>query len=130
MRTVSNHNKNYEQDDCMRILLQPLEGKTMTFTAIFEKYGRMIDGRKTMLVSSVKDSNGLPITHHVWIRELHQIKYSEFIPGDILIFQATVERYVKGYKGYKIEERLKNPPKINYGLTCPKNILRLSPSMC
>ena len=131
MRNLGNYNKKYQKDDLMRTSLQPHEGKTMQFTAIFEKYGKIKDGRKTMLVSSVKDCHGGSIADHVWIKELSKIEYSEkFLPGDILIFTAMVVLYVKGYKGYQIDKRLRSPIKINYGLAYPKNVLRLSPSMC
>ena len=70
MRGISKYHKNYEKDDSMRVFLQPLEGQTLTFDAIFEKFGRTSDGRKTMLVSSVKNSGELLMAGHVHIRQL------------------------------------------------------------
>ena len=110
----------------MRINFQGCVGRRMTFVGIFWKYGAFSNRRgtgRTILLRSVKDINGHTFANHVWINYTAGFDaVGEFKTGDLVQFEATVFEYVKGYRGGKIEDRLKHPLQVDYGLKYPRKV--------
>lgn len=110
----------------MRFNLEALEGKRVTFTAIFWKYGSFRSkwgAGRTILLRFVRDMKGNLLTDHTWINYTPSFDAAgEFRQGDLVCFDARVGKYIKGYFGQRIEDRLSHPPKEDYRLKFPHNV--------
>ena len=112
----------------MRTELQPLEGRRVTFTGTFIRFGVFETKwgfHKKVLLKNIKDIQGRRMAQHISLSEPSDIRVFEgFNPGETLQFSAVVCSYVKGYHGENIELKLARPWCIDYGfheihdLTC------------
>jgi len=114
----------------MRIELQPLDGQKSRFVATFEKYGtfrsRGIVG-KSILLRNLKTIKGRLLADHIWINYTAGFDaLGEFLRGDVVQFTATVRPYMKGYFGNRIDDRLKHKGSLDYRLTYPRNVERIT----
>ncbi|MEM4099028.1 MAG: hypothetical protein QXW57_04695 [Candidatus Micrarchaeaceae archaeon] len=78
--------------------------------------GEMI---KTVLLTNVK-RDGKLVTDHVWFvvgKRLSGLK-----EGDVVKFQARVQEYVKGYRGWKEDIIIDNPPSVDLKLSFPTKV--------
>lgn len=113
----------------MRADLQALEGRRVTFTATFEKYGVFrkhgVVGR-TILLKDVRTLDGRFIAQHIWLNYTAGFdKEGEFVRGERVQFTAMVKPYVKGYFGDRIEDRLARPYMVDYRFTYPRDVVRI-----
>jgi len=112
----------------MRTELQPLEGRRVTFTGTFIRFGVFETKRglhKKVLLKNIKDIQGRRMAQHISLSEPSDVRVFEgFDKGEILQFSAVVCSYVKGYHGENIELKLARSWCIDYGfheihdLTC------------
>ncbi len=103
----------------MRTELQPLEGRRVTFTGTFIRFGVFETKwgfNKKVLLKNVKDIQGHHMAQHISLSEPSDVKVFEgFGQGEVLQFSAVVYSYVKGYHGENIELKLARPWCIDYG---------------
>ncbi|WP_128693743.1 hypothetical protein [Methanoculleus taiwanensis] len=114
----------------MRTELQPLEGQKSRFVATFERYGiyrsRGIVGR-SILLRNLKTVKGRALADHIWINYTAGFDaIGEFARGDVVQFTAGVRSYFKGYFGQRIEDRLARKSSLDYRLTFPRNVVKIS----
>jgi len=114
----------------MRTELQPFEGQKSLFVATFEKYGiwrsNNIVGR-SILLRNLKTVRGRLLADHIWIKYIAGFDaLGEFVRGDVVRFTAGVRPYVKGYFGQRIEIRLARKPGLDYRLTFPRTVERIT----
>ena len=113
----------------MRIHLEGLEGKRLPFTAIFWQYGifRSVRGAvRTILLKFVRNKDGKILSDHMWINYTPSFDAAgEFQQGDIVSFDASVGKYIKGYFGERIEDRLNHPAREDYRLKYPHNVKKI-----
>lgn len=117
----------------MRTSLQGLDGKRVSMTAVFWKYGTF-RGRgcvaRTILLKNIRDEQGNILADHVWINYTAGFdSVGVFRPGDVVKFTAQVSSYIKGYCGENIEGRLMNPIKWDYRLKYPRNVQKIGTMM-
>lgn len=113
----------------MRTDLQALEGRRVTFTATFDKYGvyrkHGVVGR-TILITDVRTFDGRFIAQHIWLNYTAGFdKEGAFVQGERVQFTAMVKPYVKGYFGDRIDDRLARPYAIDYRFTYPRDVVRI-----
>jgi hypothetical protein len=130
MKNTHSFKKEASRDGSLKVNLQPLEGRQMTFYATFEGYGvyRKNNGILgfSILLLTLKDNNGRILTNHIWINNISGFKDIEGLnSGDQIQFTALVKMYRKGYQGLKIETRILKPPRIDYGLENVRNIRKI-----
>lgn len=113
----------------MRFNLEGLEGRRITFTAVFWQYGSFRSFRgtgRTILLKIVKDVKGRILADHIWINYTASFDaVGEFQQGDIVTFDARVAKYIKGYFGERIEDRLSHPAREDYRLKYPHNVKKI-----
>ena len=113
----------------MRFNLEGLEGKRCTFTAVFWQYGTFcshcVAGR-TILLKFVRDVKGNLLADHMWINYTRAFDaVGEFRQGEFVSFDASVGKYIKGYFGERIEDRLDHPAREDYRLKFPHHVKKL-----
>lgn len=101
----------------MRNLLQFLEGNRFIFEGVIQRTGirSTVDGteRETVMIKNIKLANKKTvICDHVWINSSKHLKEAKI--GDVVQFEASVSKYVKGYKGEK--NGINRPIKIDYNI--------------
>jgi hypothetical protein len=112
----------------MRTYLQPLEGKRATFIATFS--GREIFKtkrglREKMVLNDVRDVQFKPLTDHVSITDQASLQQMALLKeGDLIVFNAGVRKYHKGYPGDDIDLRLKHPESVDYMLCDVRGIIK------
>ena len=112
----------------MRTDLQPLEGRRLTFIATFSgrdvfktKWGL----REKVVLKEVKDVQFKLLTDHVSITDHASIQLMAFLKaGDLIVFNAGVRKYHKGYPGDDIDIRLKHPYSFDYMLCDVRDIIK------
>ena len=113
----------------MRTNLQGLAGRRVTLTAVFWQYGTYRGNGccgKSILLRHVRDLSGRLLADHIWINYTAGFDAAgEFCRGDIVRFVATVDEYVKGYLGEKIDDRLLRPPAVDYCLKFPRRVEKI-----
>ncbi len=113
----------------MRTNLQGLAGWRVTLTAIFWQYGTYRGGGcpgRSILLRQVRDRPGRLLADHVWINYTAGFDAAgELCRGDAVRFTATIDEYVKGYRGDKIDDRLARPPAVDYRLKFPRGVERI-----
>jgi len=113
----------------MRTELQALEGRRLTFTATFDRYGAYRKGGvagRTILLRDVRTLDGRFIAHHIWLNYTAGFdKEGEFMHGERVQFTAMVKPYVKGYFGDRIDDRLARPYAVDYRFSYPRDVVRL-----
>jgi hypothetical protein len=118
------------EDKKMRTELQPLEGRRVTFTGTFIRFGVFETKRsfhRKVLLKNVKDIHGRHMAQHISLSEPSDVKVFEgFGQGEVLQFSAIVCSYVKGYHGENIELRLARPSCIDYGFREVRDLICVS----
>ena len=113
----------------MRFNLEGLEGKRLTFTATFWHYGIFRSYRgsgRTILLKFIRDMKGRLLADHMWINYTQSFDaVGEFSQGDMVCFDASVGKYIKGYIGERIEDRLNHPAREDYRLKYPHNVKKI-----
>jgi len=113
----------------MRFNLECLEGKRLMFTAMFWQYGSYQSRRgcgRTILLRFVKDLKGRLLADHIWINYTPSFDaVGKFEKGDLVCFDASVGKYIKGYFGQRIEDRMSHPARVDYRLKYPHNVKRI-----
>jgi len=113
----------------MRINLEGLEGKRFPFTAIFWQYGFFRSARgvgRTILLRFVRNMDGKILSDHMWINYTPSFDaVGEFQQGDIVSFDASVGKYIKGYFGERIEDRINHPAREDYRLKYPHTVKKI-----
>ncbi len=113
----------------MRFNLEGLEGKRLSFTAMFWQYGtfRSVRGAgRTILLKFVRSTDGKILSDHTWINYTSSFDaVGEFQQGDLVSFDASVGKYMKGYFGERIEDRLNHPAREDYRLKYPHNVKKI-----
>lgn len=114
----------------MRTELQPLEGKRVTITGTFIRFGvfKTKGGlQKKALLKNVMDIHGRYMAHHVSLSEPPDVRvFDGFSHGEVLQFSATVYSYVKGYFGENIDLKLTHPWCIDYGFHDVRDLICVS----
>ena len=80
--------------------------------------------KETLLLVNIVDENGRKITDHLWFNYTKGFWKAHLYEGDIVEFDARVQKYVKGYFGHKRNVHVKR--KLDYKLSRPTKIKNLS----
>lgn len=111
----------------MRKDLAKIDGVRATFTGTFERYGEKSgwQGRmdKTILLKDVKNQRGEVVCDHLWFNYTKAIAKLNLAPGDIVVFDARVRQYTKGYFGYR--DDVYKPIEQDYKLSHPTKVRKL-----
>jgi hypothetical protein len=104
----------------MRTDLANLEGERRRFRAMVEEFGVARSGKKeTILLVDVRRADDLEtiVADHLWVRK--GASFAGVSLGDVIEFDAEVERYEKGYVNFVrgIDETT-----VDYRLTKPANV--------
>ena len=107
----------------MRKLLKPLLGQRLRFNAEVKQFGKKTAYKGTVLVTlllinlKLEDSDEV-LSDHLWMTAG---KWSSTVSiGDTIAFNARVDSYTKGYKGYKND--IDSPIRIDYRLVRPTKV--------
>ncbi len=97
-------------------------GERLRFKGTFERYGikRAYKGlpKETILLKDIKNTHGEEITEHLWFNYTKSFQgLGLLFPGDIILFDARVGSYEKGYVGRGEDNRT-----VDYHLTRPTRI--------
>jgi len=109
----------------MRTNLQGLNGKDVDMTAQFcgffscRRNGRMF---RSALLHSVRNASGRMLTDHVWVRKPWAFEIAGVEEGGCIAFTGSIQEYVKGFHGEDVEQRIENPPQIDYGVANPRDV--------
>ena len=76
------------------------------------KIGLSANGVRVVLLKNVVEASGKFNFDHLWVPFFHECEEFELLQGDLIKFEARVEKYRKGLK-YQYE---------SYGLTEVKNV--------
>ena len=114
----------------MRTKLKKFDNVRMRFKGTFERYGQKTNFKgypeKTILLINVKDDANKQVTSHIWFNFTKGFQaLGELEQGDFIEFHARVKAYVKGYRGYREDVMMENPPSTDYKLSHPTKIGRL-----
>jgi hypothetical protein len=88
-----------------------LIGERHTFSATFSRYGTKPGGKKrdkrlpTICLQDIKDESGNFVAVRVWVGSTKDMRSLALKPGQRISFDATVDTYVKGYKGKASKSR-------------------------
>jgi len=114
----------------MRTELQPLEGRRVTFTGTFIRFGVFKTKwgfQKKVLLKNVKNLQSRHMAQHISLSEPSDVRVFEgFSQGEVLQFSAIVYSYVKGYPGENIDLKLARPWCIDYGFHDVRNLICVS----
>lgn len=103
--------------------------KRHKFYAQFVRFGVKIGYKgpiATVLLKNVCDEYGDLITDHLWFNKTKGFTNLNLVEDDIISFDARVDAYEKGYKGYDCMKQLDNPIEMDYKLSYPTHIQRVS----
>jgi hypothetical protein len=103
----------------MRTKLSKYTGQRLSFTASIGRFGQTKVSNRTVnraICLENLTTKKMLVADHVWLLETKSISVAHIKPGDIIQFNATVQRYPKGYQGYN------RPPVWDYGLSCVSDI--------
>ena len=118
----------------MRPKLKRIEGERKTFTGTFARFGKKDRYRPkkvgdewvthdlTVLLVDVRDSDGNPVTDHLWFNYTKGFaSLGDLQEGDVIRFDARVRPYIKGYVNQReyIDER-----EVDYKLDYPTKVAR------
>lgn len=102
------------------------EGERSVYTGEFVRTGTKHGFKgdvKTVLLKDVKDETGQIVTDHLWFNMTKGFEQANLQPGDIVEFRGKVERYIKGYKGYR--EDIYKPLEDDYKLSRPTKVKKI-----
>ena len=70
--------------------------------------------------------DGKILSDHTWINYTSSFDaVGEFQQGDLVTFDASVGKYIKGYFGERIEDRMNHPAREDYRLKYPHNVKKI-----
>lgn len=107
----------------MRSELKERSGERTVFRGTFEKFGQKRGWRRpvtTVLLVNILDSDGNPISDHLWFNLTKGFAALNLQQGDIVEFQGRVVPYVKGYFGWR--DDVYRPISTDYKLSRPTRI--------
>lgn len=97
------------------------------FTATFERFGKKngyMGQVETVLLINVMDESGKILTDHLWFNMTKGFKALNLEKGDKISFMGRVQKYQKGYFGYRKDVYL--PPSTDYKISRLTQIKKLS----
>jgi len=104
----------------MRTDLQSLEGRRATFIATFSRRDVFMTKwgwQGKVVLKHIKDVQFKPVADHVSITDQSSLQMMAFLKeGDLIVFNAGVQEYYRGYHGDDIDLRLKHPDSVDYML--------------
>ncbi|MDD4377756.1 MAG: hypothetical protein PHH48_06440 [Eubacteriales bacterium] len=110
----------------MRVEMCENEGNRGLYTGEFVRTG-IKNGYKgilqTVLLKNVKDSSGKIVTDHLWFNMTKGFESLNLQVGDVVEFRGKVERYIKGYKGYR--DDVDKPLEEDFKLSRPTKVRRI-----
>lgn len=117
----------------MRENLQRLHGLRKEFTGVFERFGTKagFKGRQieTIILTNIKCTSNERITaDHLWFNSTKEFSKLDLQTGDLVIFNARVKKYIKGYQGYKEYIQYECPVEEDYKLSHPSKVRLLKRS--
>ena len=56
----------------------------------------------------------------VFANNISPVSYGQ--EGDGIAFTGSIQEYVKGFHGEDVEQRIENPPQIDYGVANPRDV--------
>lgn len=76
-------------------------------------------------MKDVEDIQFKPLTDHVSITDQDSLQLMAFLKeGDLIVFNAGVRKYRKGYYGDDIDIRLRHPDSVDYTLCDVRDIIK------
>jgi hypothetical protein len=110
----------------MRDQLKPLLHKRTRFSATFQCYGSKSGWHHqetTLLLVDVKTLEGKIVADHIWFTQRKRFEIMGLVPGDQVQFNARVDTYWKGYRGYRDEyDGEEGAIQMDYKLAYPTDI--------
>ncbi|MCI0712746.1 MAG: hypothetical protein L0154_21500 [Chloroflexi bacterium] len=112
----------------MRKELKALAGQRMRFRGQVERFGKKTAYRgpdkDTLLLTNINraDSDAV-VADHLWLTAGKQLKDLKLQVGDVIEFDARVDKYVKGYFGWR--DDVYKPTEVDYRLTYPTKFKRV-----
>ena len=107
----------------MRKKLKKLKEQRLSFEATFERYGSKQGYKggpiRTLLFREIKNGEHI-VTDHLWFTTNKQFELHELKEGQVILFEARVKGYQKGYKGRR--EDVYRPSEWDYKLSHPTKI--------
>jgi hypothetical protein len=102
-----------------------------TFRARFARFGekRGFDGRApvpTALFYDVRDECGEIVTDHLWFTVGLQMKALALQSGDVVVFEARVSSYWKGYVSGRYDDDNWQPRQKDYRLSYPTKLRKVA----
>ena len=111
----------------MRHKLKRLNGSRLTFKGEYVRTG-IKNGFKgteeTVLIKDIVHDNE-PVCDHVWFNKTKGFRQLNLQSGDTVEFDARVEDYQKGYRGWDIEKQISRPLRWDYHLTRPTKVKKI-----
>lgn len=86
------------------------------------KHGYMGD-ITTVLLIDVRDESSKMVTDHLWFNMTRGFAQANLQAGDIVEFRGRVEKYVKGYKGWR--DDVCKPLEEDYKLSFPTKVRKV-----
>lgn len=115
----------------MRNTLKSFLGQRLRFRATVSRFGTKSNyhGNRqpipTLLLTHVIfEDSGEIAAEHVWL--VRGKWATDLCIGDEIVFDARVDEYEKGYRGYDEQRQFEHPPAIDYRLTFPSQVQRIS----
>lgn len=110
----------------MREDLKKINGLRMQFIGRFVRFGQK-NGYKgplpTLLLQDVKMVGAPDIkTDHLWFNVTKRFAALDLKEGDMVLFDARVTEYLKGYQGYKEDAQYDKPVQVDFKLSHPTNV--------
>lgn len=109
----------------MRERLRPLLGQRKSFEGSFVRFGQKSFKEHvstTVLLSDIKFKGGKDVLcDHIWLNHTKALQQHELKAGIIIVFDARVVLYVKGYRGRRDDE-WEHPIEQDCKLSHPTNI--------
>lgn len=113
----------------MRKKLAKYEGQRLRFKGTFEGFGTRdgwVGRVPTIVLRNVKLCGTRKVlTDHLWFDLTKEFERAELEEGDIVMFDARVERYTKGYKGRDFERQLEAPLEEDFKLKWPTKVVKI-----
>jgi hypothetical protein len=111
----------------MRKELAKEKGNRKQFKAIFSRIGKKTNfkgySEETILLTRIVDSEtGKQVADHLWFGYTSGFINASLAPGDMLVFEARVKEYKKGYVNSKFKM---NNSSIDFKLSHPTKIKRI-----
>lgn len=110
----------------IRTNLKRINNMRKRFKGIIDSFGTK-NGWKyplpTILLTNITDlSTNQIVTDHLWFNLTKGFKDLNLKEGDIVMFDARVKPYYRGYKGYREEVQWEHPIEQDYKLSHPTKI--------